>query len=480
MNERRSAELDENAHLEALGPQLLVKLLALIRTARTHEVSNQLFVRQARELVALIHSVFQEEDELWLVALADYFYLNGMRIRAEASLLPVQQALMAEFERRSLGGVRFIPGLTEPEFERFFQLFIGSEDPAVAERLAETCREASIEHVVPVARVDVDQDEMLAKLEQEREVTERGRAKRVFWRAMLGTKKIMLRARQTGRPDLRHAKRLVQPIVDSVMKHEQSIVGLTALKDHDEYTYAHCVNVSVVSISIGQQLGLARQALADLGVAGLLHDLGKLAVPAEVLRKPAALSAQEWALMRRHPMEGVKIMTRMPGLSPLTVDVMRVAFEHHMNMDSTGYPEVGLAWEQSALSRIVAVADCFDAITAHRVYKRPFSTYEALQQLLGPNRVHFDPAVLWGLLRTVGLYPPGALLVLDSGHVVLSLTPNPENPRCPVVRVVLQPGGSLASQDPPEDWNPLPAECRVERVLPPEEAVAETQEYLAA
>ena len=91
--------------------------------------------------------------------------------------------------------------------------------------------------------------------------SERGRAKRVFWRAVLGTKKILLRAKQTGRPDLRHAKRLVQPLVDSVMRHEYSIVGLTALKDHDEYTYAHCVNVSILSVSMGQVLGLSRQAL---------------------------------------------------------------------------------------------------------------------------------------------------------------------------------------------------------------------------
>ena len=89
----------------------------------------------------------------------------------------------------------------------------------------------------------------------------------------------MLRARQTGRPDLRQAKRLVQPVVDSIMRHEYSIVGLTALKDHDEYTYAHCVNVSILSVGMGQVLGLSRQVLADLGVAALLHDIGKIAMP---------------------------------------------------------------------------------------------------------------------------------------------------------------------------------------------------------
>src|SRR5262249_31709919 len=154
------------------------------------------------------------------------------------------------------------------------------------------CKEASIEYIEPISASEMKEDDLARRLGQDLEVTgERTRAKKVFWRAVMGTKRIMLRARQTGRPDLRHAKRLVQPIVDSVMKHEHSIVGLTAIKEHDEYTFAHCVNVSVLSVSMGQQLGFDRQALADLGVAGLLHDLGKLAVPATVLQKPAALSA---------------------------------------------------------------------------------------------------------------------------------------------------------------------------------------------
>src|SRR5438876_1102859 len=117
---------------------------------------------------------------------------------------------------------------------------------------------------------------------------------------------------------------------------------------------------------MGKMLGLPRQALADLGVAGLLHDIGKLTVPADVLQKPAALTPEEWDLMRRHPIEGFKMMTHMPGFSPLILDAMRVCLEHHMNFDRTGYPEFKLEWGQSVPSGLVAVADCFDAIIARR------------------------------------------------------------------------------------------------------------------
>src|SRR5262245_63602056 len=117
---------------------------------------------------------------------------------------------------------------------------------------------------------------------------------------------------------------------------------------------------------MGQALGMPRQALADLGVAGLLHDLGKMSVDGAVLRKPGALNADEWAQMRRHPIEGAMMVSRMPGLSQVLIDSMRGCLEHHMNYNSTGYPDTAGDWGQATMSRIVAMADCFDAIHAHR------------------------------------------------------------------------------------------------------------------
>jgi HD-GYP domain-containing protein (c-di-GMP phosphodiesterase class II) len=303
----------------------------------------------------------------------------------------------------------------------------------------------------------------------------------VFWRAVVGTKKVLLRARQTGRPDLRHAKRVVQPIVDTVMKSEYTLVGLTALKDHDEYTYAHCVNVAVLSVGMGQSLGLPRQALADLGVAGLLHDLGKMRVAGDVLRKPGALSAEEWLQMRRHPIEGAKMVARMPGLSQVMIDSMRGCLEHHMNYNRTGYPDVAVDWGQATLSRIIAMADCFDAITAHRAYyKRPHTAFEGLQALMGPNRVNFDPAVLWALVKTVGLYPAGTVMQTESGHLVLAVSPNANDVTRPNCRVLHRPMDATSSGTDDEIWDPMPATESVRRVLPPEEHQTDTEQLLAA
>ena len=472
----------DSGKLLAMGPQFLLRFSALLRTARTHDVSNQAFQRQLQEFLGVLLQAMEEEDEVALAAVADYLYLNGVRLKASASLLTVYHSLIEEFERRSLGGVRFLQGVTPAEMERFLQLFMAAEDATLAKRLPEAVAEASIEHILPVPAADLDKDDFVRALEQDQDpVGERGRAKKVFWRAVLGTKRIIVRAAQSGRPDLRQAKRLVQPVVDSIMKNEYSIVGLTALKEHDEYTYAHCVNVSVLSVSMGQALGLPRQALADLGVTALLHDIGKVAVPGDVLRKPDKLNPDEWSFIQRHPLEGVKMMFRMPGLSGLMLDAMRVSLEHHLNFDLTGYPEVGHEWAQATMTRVVALADCFDAMTAHRAYnKRPRTPFEALQYLLGPARVQFDPAVLWSLVRTVGLYPAGSMLLTHSNHVVLAVSPNPKDLRRPFCKLLVRPDGTPLPEDAEEAWDPMPEGESVLRVLRPEETTIDAQELLAA
>src|SRR5262249_23647995 len=164
------------------------------------------------------------------------------------------------------------------------------------------------------------------------------------------------------------------------------------------------------------------------GVAALLHDIGKLTIPADVLRKPGRMNEDEWELMRRHPIEGLKMVSRVPGLSPLTVDMLNVTLQHHRTSDGGGYPRARRPGTPSAVARIVAVADCFDARTAHREYRRrPFTGYEALHLLLGPDRGRYDGAALWALVKTVGLYPAGTLLVTDSGALVVSASPNPRD-----------------------------------------------------
>jgi HD-GYP domain-containing protein (c-di-GMP phosphodiesterase class II) len=475
---------DDGARERAVGPELVVRFQGLLRAARLYNRSNQAYQRQLQDFMEVVVAAMQEE-ETTLVAMGDYFYLNGVRLKAQASKLSIFHVLFAEFECRALGAVRFLRGISADELETFLKQFLAARNPERGEQLPDELPAAGVLHVIPVRARDLRPDDHGSQQEEEQEAGDpsgvRQRARQTYWRAVVGTRAMLLRTAQTGRPALRQARRLVQPLVDNIMKNEYSILGLTALKDHDEYTYAHCVNVSVLSIGMGQALGLSRSALANLGVASLLHDIGKIAVPAGVLHKPGALDAGEWVQVRRHPIEGVKMVARMPGLSTLTLDMMRVCFQHHMNLDHSGYPVAPSGRLPVTFARIVAVADCFDAITAHREYRaRALTAHEGLQHLMGPDRAHFDPAVLWALVKTVGLYPAGTVLLTDSGHTALSLSPNPADLRRPFCRVLARPDGQVPGEREVQTWDPMPQEERVARVMRPDEFQGNAADLLAA
>ncbi|HEY6866718.1 MAG TPA: HD-GYP domain-containing protein, partial [Candidatus Eisenbacteria bacterium] len=416
------------------------------------------------------------------LGMGEYFYINGTRLRAGATQVALFRSLLEELESRSLAALRFMPGLTAGEMTMFLKLFVAARTPEQVERLPEAMTDAGILRLVPVRVRDLRTLVTTPEAPPDDDVqAARARARATYGRAVRGTRGIMVRTAKTGRPALRQAKRMVQPLVDSILKNEYSILGLTALKNHDEYTYAHCVNVSVISTGIGHTLGLSRDRLAHLGVAALLHDLGKLLIPPEVLNNPGRLTADEWTQIRRHPIEGVRMIARMPGLSMLTLDSMRVSLEHHMNVDGGGYPERGAGMALGVLSRIVAVADVFDALTAHRAYRaRPFSAYEALELMMGTERGHFDPAVLWSLVRTVSLYPAGTVLRTESGRVVLSLSPNRADLERPFCRVLQRADGTVPDASAPETLDPMPSDDRVVQVLRPGEHDYPIDELLAA
>lgn len=471
---------DVDAPETELGPQLIARLYGVLRGVRLYDSANETLQRQFQDFLAVLSRLM--DDGATLVGMGAYFYLNGVRLKPDASQVALYRALIAEFEGRALGGLRFLPGLTRTELETFLRLLLTARDQARGEHLPEEALGLGILHVVPIRARDLSLPQQSQEAPPQRDATgERERAQRTFRQAIQGTRKLVLRTAQSGRPALQQARRLVQPVVDTIMKNEYSIVGLTALKDHDEYTYAHCVNVSVLSIRMGQILGLSRQALANLGVAALLHDIGKIAVPGAVLRKPGVLSPGEWKQIHRHPLEGVKLICRMPGLSTLTLDAMRVSLQHHVHIDRTGYPRLPAGGSQATMPRVVAVADFFDAITSHRTYRqRAFTTFEGLQFMMGPERERFDPAVLWALVSTIGLYPAGSVLLTGSHHLVLSLSPNPADLRRPYCRVLARPDGSRPDEGSPEIWAPMLPEEGVARVLQPEEVPFRVSELLAA
>src|SRR5262245_42979376 len=291
-----------------VGPALVARLHGLLRAARLYDLGNRTLQDQLADMLGLLGQV--PEDEVVLLAMGQCFYVNGVRIRARGAQSTYFDALTLEFEARRLAGLRFQNGLQAEELVAFLRLFLDHADADRAAALGDASTGAGITHVSPISQAEVGSGAVASEVEAPAE-EEHDRARQTFRQAVAGTRGAILSTARTGKPALRKIKRIVQPIVDSIMKDEYSLVGLTAIKGHDEYTYAHCVNVGILSVAMGHSMGMSRASLADLGVAALLHDIGKLTIPADVLRKPGKLSEDEWGLMRRHPIEGLKMVSRL-------------------------------------------------------------------------------------------------------------------------------------------------------------------------
>lgn len=407
------------ARLVLQGRSLSIQLCVLLRTARIHDVGNIAFQGPLASFIETVDQIWTAEGDFKLQAIGDYLYINQSRLRVDASSYSNYQYLIEEFRTRGLSGFVFTGRLSPPEVKKFARLFLDvdakASDPF--EEFASALAKLSVEHLVPMRTV-VPQ---AGKVDAAEVRDSRKAAKRTFYRAIEATKTVMLSARDHRPVDLRKAKRAVQSIVDLILNEEFSLIGLTAIKNHDEYTFNHCVNVSILSIALGQRLGLPKKMLGDLGVAAILHDLGKAAIPAWVLNKPGKLSAEEWKLMTDHPVQGVKMIAKLRGLNELALRSMIVAYEHHLNYDRTGYPNLGAnLMGQTLFGRIVAITDCFDAMTAHRSYRRaPFTPYEALHYMITENHEKFDPVLLRAFVHTVGMYPAGTVVLLDTNEIAV-------------------------------------------------------------
>ena len=231
-----------------------------------------------------------------------------------------------------------------------------------------------------------------------------------------------------------------------------TVLSLSTLRAHDEYTQNHSVNVALLSMALANRVGYSKVELADIGVAALFHDIGKCAVPLDVLNKPGNFTGDEWDLMRTHPSEGVLKLLSSRGIGKVPLRMAAAAFEHHLNLDLSGYPKLKTPWRMTLSSRVIAIADCYDAMTSARVYRRePLSPPAVLKFMLERSGTAFDAVLLKYFVTCVGIVPLGTLVLLDTAElgVVVQPAATKEDSARPVVRVICDASG--APLEPPVD-----------------------------
>lgn len=230
--------------------------------------------------------------------------------------------------------------------------------------------------------------------------------------------------------ELSEVATVVEQISASVLRHPTALISLTRLRTVDEYTYIHSVSVCALMTAVARQMDLPAEQVLLAGQAGLLHDVGKMRTPVEVLNKPGRLTEAEFAVMRRHPEEGVALLQQWGA----SAEVIDVCLHHHEKFDGSGYPH-GLAGTQiSLLSRIAAVCDVYDAVSSTRPYKTAWSPAEAIRRM-AEWKGHFDPRVFQAFVKTLGIYPIGSLVRLSNEQLAVVVEQHPDSLLTPRVRV---------------------------------------------
>jgi HD-GYP domain-containing protein (c-di-GMP phosphodiesterase class II) len=224
---------------------------------------------------------------------------------------------------------------------------------------------------------------------------------------------------------------LVEEISESITRNPEAFLNLARLKTKDDYTYMHSVAVCALMIALGKQLGLTGDGLKEVGLAGLLHDVGKMMIDDEVLNKPGKLTDEEFNIIKEHPRKGWELLKDSPEITATALDV---CLHHHERVDGTGYPERISGEKLTLFSRMGAVCDVYDALTSNRCYKNGWEPAETIRKMAEWRNGHFDERVFQAFVKTIGIYPSGTLVRLKSGRLAIVIEQTEKSLLTPIVK----------------------------------------------
>ncbi len=437
-----------------LPQQFLLAFHVLLSSARLYQDNNRLLTASVQHFVATIGRFTREEAEVTLLRTAGGFYLQQDKLVYRRDATGLVRTMLFFFDRRGLNGLRFYPAIADAPlshittFARLLDRAAEHEDPRAwlraqlkkhrfpwvkqvdasgmsfaeamaAEQVAPRDQAGQKNEAGAEGKADEPAGRDLSAAEAQRRQRKKDAVK-TYTYAMLSLQEVAHKVSANRQASINKPLRMVQNMIDMVVDDSNIFMGLSTIRDYDDYTFTHSINVAILSICLGFQIGLSQSSLETLGLSALFHDLGKIDIPKEILNKPWRLTDNEFELMKRHSLNSVRRIVRLKASPELKAKILLPPFEHHLKYDLSGYPQTPRKKPISLMGRIITIADVFDAITTTRVY-RPvtLSPDRALGFMLAGSGKDFDPLLLKVFINMIGVYPVGTLLRLDYDEIGL-------------------------------------------------------------
>lgn len=412
---------------------VLARLYALRRARRLYPSEHPAIAQSAQDLFEVIAAYHAEGVDVSLTFFEDEVLL-GEQVLTEDSMLFDQ--LIRDMVALGAGSVAFLQGMSLEELVRFSPV-IGAriEDIEQLEGgIAALAERADCPHII-ISAVSVVRDDVTVEEGDAREL-----AKATYTGTLELLRELERLIRSNQSLNVSHIKNTARSLVDNILHNRFAMLELSGLKSFDEYTFYHSVNVAILSVALGSMLTRDYRFLSALGVGAILHDVGKMTVDLSVLNKTGPLTSDEWAGMRNHPVHGAEIVALTAGVDRASIVCV---LEHHMRYDLGGYPARVSKRKQHIASRIVAVADAYDAMTSQRPYSAPRMQDEAMGIIVKSAGSSLDPGLVRQFVDMLGYFPPRSLVLLNTGETGVVVSPSASDPTRPVVRVIAGADGTV-------------------------------------
>ena len=403
--------------------QFLLSLNAAWKNLGLYSPTHPAAATALQNLRSAFEKLLGDREGITLGLLHDTLVIDGVPLTSKPELY---QNFMTRLEKGEIQGLTLLKGCTLEELRHLVEL-LGRN--VKRDELEQEFKRRGVSHIF-IVQLSQDGAGPPQKVEA---VEERVGAGAIYGRALQTIRKVFQEVRFGKVPSVGDVQRTVEDMVGGILKGKHSLMALTMIKSYDEYLFNHSVNVGILTMALGETMGLDVAALKELGLGALLHDLGKINIPETIIRAPRKLTDEEWEIIKRHPVDGMKILEQMGVQSEIA---LRVTKEHHIDFDGSGYPRLGPDEQPHPYSMIVHVADTYDAMTTVRPYTAPADPNQAISRMKKLAGTALNPLTLDSFVDMLGIYPPGTAVRLNTGEIGVVTRPGGEDAARPWIRVV--------------------------------------------